>query len=196
MRRLRSYYPLFFGLSYLKVIFCNILIILQIMRNYYYNPSNHCVWFAAEKVDYNLKLCQGQALEDISYNPDCLSSPFSSTLFPHLKLTTKLIEGLKIAVWSTLTLEPFPTMPGITPDRHGSNQTIFRKAPRLSFPAWCKYLDEIATAKKMDVNTIKNKLVECGAPGITGGTVSLFSFSPTIFAKNADISWKTFLFNL
>jgi len=47
---------------------------------------------------------------------------------------------------------------------------ISKKAPRLSFPAWCKYLDEIATAKKMDVNTIKNKLVECGAPGITGGT--------------------------
>eukprot|EP00090_Calanus_glacialis_P000228 TRINITY_DN10153_c0_g1_i1.p1 TRINITY_DN10153_c0_g1~~TRINITY_DN10153_c0_g1_i1.p1 ORF type:complete len:230 (-),score=89.01 TRINITY_DN10153_c0_g1_i1:141-800(-) len=47
---------------------------------------------------------------------------------------------------------------------------VSKKAPKISFVDWNKYLDEIATAKKMDVNTIKTKLVECGEPGFTGGT--------------------------
>ena len=38
-------------------------------------------------------------------------------------------------------------------------------------------MDEIATAKKMDVNTIKTKLAECGEPGITGGTVRIIIVS-------------------
>ena len=54
-----------------------------------------------------------------------------------------------------------------------------RKAPKISFVDWNKYLDEIATAKKMNVNTIKTKLVECGEPGFTGGTV--------IFANLEDL---------
>ena len=48
----------------------------------------------------------------------------------------------------------------------------FRRSPKLSFPEWTRYLDEIATAKKLDVNEIKVKLVECGTPGTTGATVS------------------------
>eukprot|EP00092_Neocalanus_flemingeri_P023462 GFUD01025442.1.p1 GENE.GFUD01025442.1~~GFUD01025442.1.p1 ORF type:complete len:284 (+),score=100.29 GFUD01025442.1:76-927(+) len=47
---------------------------------------------------------------------------------------------------------------------------VAKKAIRISFVEWNKYLDEIATTKKMDVNTIKTKLVECGEPGFTGGT--------------------------
>eukprot|EP00092_Neocalanus_flemingeri_P060908 GFUD01073129.1.p1 GENE.GFUD01073129.1~~GFUD01073129.1.p1 ORF type:complete len:281 (+),score=92.02 GFUD01073129.1:79-921(+) len=47
---------------------------------------------------------------------------------------------------------------------------VAKKAIRISFVDWNKYLDEIATTKKMDVNTIKTKLVECGEPGFTGGT--------------------------
>ena len=46
-----------------------------------------------------------------------------------------------------------------------------RRSPKLSFPEWSKYLEEIATAKKLDVNEIKGKLAECGAPGTTGATV-------------------------
>ena len=46
-----------------------------------------------------------------------------------------------------------------------------RKAPRLSFPTWCQYLEEVAATKKRNVNLIKTKLVECGPPGISGGTV-------------------------
>eukprot|EP00092_Neocalanus_flemingeri_P006396 GFUD01006886.1.p1 GENE.GFUD01006886.1~~GFUD01006886.1.p1 ORF type:complete len:239 (+),score=95.99 GFUD01006886.1:79-795(+) len=42
---------------------------------------------------------------------------------------------------------------------------VAKKAIRISFVDWNKYLDEIATTKKMDVNTIKTKLVECGEPG-------------------------------
>ena len=47
-----------------------------------------------------------------------------------------------------------------------------RGAPRLSFPAWCKYLAELAAAKKMEVNIIKIKLINCGPPGVTDGTVT------------------------
>ena len=50
-----------------------------------------------------------------------------------------------------------------------------RRSPKLSFPEWSKYLEEIATAKKLDVNEIKVKLVECGTPGTTGATVSRVS---------------------
>ena len=49
---------------------------------------------------------------------------------------------------------------------------IFRNAPRLSFADWNRYLDEIATNKKVDVNTMKTRLVGCGEPGFTGETVS------------------------
>jgi len=51
---------------------------------------------------------------------------------------------------------------------------VFKKVskgvPRLSFPAWCRYLGEMATAKKMDVNEIKTKLINCGPPGVVDGT--------------------------
>merc|ERR1712079_970044 len=47
---------------------------------------------------------------------------------------------------------------------------ISKGVPRLSFPAWCKYLTEMASAKKMEVNLIKNKLINCGPPGVTDGT--------------------------
>ena len=44
--------------------------------------------------------------------------------------------------------------------------------PRLSFPAWCKFLNEVANSKKMDVNEIKHKLIGCGVPGVADTTVS------------------------
>jgi len=47
---------------------------------------------------------------------------------------------------------------------------VSKKAPRLSFPTWCQYLEEVAATKKRNVNLIKTKLVECGPPGISGGT--------------------------
>ena len=46
-----------------------------------------------------------------------------------------------------------------------------RKSPKLSFVEWNKYLDEISDNKKMDLNCVKAKLIECGEPGFTGGTV-------------------------
>ena len=49
--------------------------------------------------------------------------------------------------------------------------SVSRGVPRLSFPAWCRYLGEMATAKKMDVNEIKTKLINCGPPGVVDGTV-------------------------
>lgn len=47
---------------------------------------------------------------------------------------------------------------------------ISKKSPKLSFSDWNKYLDEIATSKKLDGNSLKGKLVECGKPGFTGAT--------------------------
>merc|ERR1712198_321964 len=47
---------------------------------------------------------------------------------------------------------------------------ISKGVPRLSFPAWCKYLNEISNSKKMDVNMIKHKLINCGVPGVTDTT--------------------------
>ena len=49
--------------------------------------------------------------------------------------------------------------------------SMLRGVPRLSFPAWCRYLNEMATAKKMEVNQIKTKLINCGPPGVVDGTV-------------------------
>ena len=48
---------------------------------------------------------------------------------------------------------------------------LSRKSPKLSFVEWNKYLDEISDNKKMDLNCVKAKLIECGEPGFTGGTV-------------------------
>jgi len=47
---------------------------------------------------------------------------------------------------------------------------VSKKSPKLSFVEWNKYLDEIATAKKLDVKQMKTRLVDCGEPGFTGGT--------------------------
>jgi len=47
---------------------------------------------------------------------------------------------------------------------------ISKGVPRLSFPAWCKYLNEISNSKKMDVNMIKHKLINCGPPAVSDTT--------------------------
>ena len=60
---------------------------------------------------------------------------------------------------------------------------FFRNGPKLSFNDWNKYLNEIASNKKVDVNTIKTKLVECGEPGFTGETVFFI-----LFISNNNIS--------
>merc|ERR1712141_428808 len=47
---------------------------------------------------------------------------------------------------------------------------VSKNAPKLSFQDWNRYLDEIANTKKLDVNSVKTKLVDCGEPGFTGET--------------------------
>ena len=64
----------------------------------------------------------------------------------------------------------------------------FRRSPKLSFPEWTRYLDEIATAKKLDVNEIKVKLVECGTPGTTGATVSGVSYLNLFYLFSGHVS--------
>ena len=53
------------------------------------------------------------------------------------------------------------------------SQTFLRTTPKLSFADWNKYLEEISSTKKVDVNSIKMKLVECGEPGVSGATVCM-----------------------
>merc|ERR1719356_665508 len=47
---------------------------------------------------------------------------------------------------------------------------VAKTTPKLSFADWNKYLEEISSTKKVDVNSIKMKLVECGEPGVSGAT--------------------------
>ena len=56
---------------------------------------------------------------------------------------------------------------------------IFRGVARLSFPAWCRYLNEISNSKKVEVNMIKHKLIDCGPPGVSDTTVN--KIDSTIF---------------
>merc|ERR1719318_1881923 len=49
---------------------------------------------------------------------------------------------------------------------------ISKKAPKLNFVDWCKFVDEVAKAKKMNINTIQFKLIECGEPGNTGTKIA------------------------
>uniref|UniRef100_T1E2X3 Tubulin polymerization-promoting protein homolog n=1 Tax=Psorophora albipes TaxID=869069 RepID=T1E2X3_9DIPT len=44
------------------------------------------------------------------------------------------------------------------------------KSMKLSFEDYNKFLDDLAKTKKVDLNEIKNKLVNCGAPGIHHAT--------------------------
>lgn len=40
---------------------------------------------------------------------------------------------------------------------------------KLSMEQYKLYLDELAKAKKVEIGEIKNKLANCGAPGLTHG---------------------------
>ncbi|KAK3926944.1 Tubulin polymerization-promoting protein-like protein [Frankliniella fusca] len=44
------------------------------------------------------------------------------------------------------------------------------KSKNIDFKTFVKYLEELASVKKMDVNDLKSKLVDCGLPGTTGAT--------------------------
>merc|ERR1719153_679733 len=49
---------------------------------------------------------------------------------------------------------------------------VSKKAPKLNFMDWCKFLEEVAKTKKMNVNIIKVKLLECSKPGNTGTKIA------------------------
>jgi len=78
-----------------------------------------------------------------------------------------------------------PLKPGLgmsTTDTGIAFKKVSKNAPKLSFKEWNKYLNEIAGNKKVDVNTIKTKLVDCGDPGFTGETVyNSYSFYMHLF---------------
>jgi len=57
-----------------------------------------------------------------------------------------------------------------TTDTDIAFRKISKRSPKLSFVDWNKYLDEIAASKKLNVNEVKGKLVECGSPGTSGAT--------------------------
>lgn len=47
------------------------------------------------------------------------------------------------------------------------------KSMKLSFADYSKFLDDLATAKKIDVAEIKEKMSNCGAPGVAQLNVSI-----------------------
>ena len=47
-----------------------------------------------------------------------------------------------------------------------------RSSTKLTYPAWSKYIEELAASKNTEVDQIKDKLANCGPPGTNGATVS------------------------
>ena len=91
--------------------------------------------------------------------------------------------------WKRKSLKPrFLWLAWLKLRPHAKNDLCFRRSPKLSFPEWTRYLDEIATAKKLDVNEIKVKLVECGTPGTTGATVSGVSHLNLFYLFSGHVS--------
>lgn len=44
------------------------------------------------------------------------------------------------------------------------------KSKILKYPEFLKYIDQLATDKKLDAEVIKNKMARCGAPSTAGAT--------------------------
>merc|ERR1711892_1055090 len=47
---------------------------------------------------------------------------------------------------------------------------VAKSSTKLSYPAWSKYIEELAASKNTEVDQIKDKLVNCGPPGTNGAT--------------------------
>ncbi len=56
---------------------------------------------------------------------------------------------------------------------------LLSRSKNIDFPKFVKYLEELASVKKMDVNDLKARLVDCGLPGTSGATVSLRQKAPS-----------------
>jgi len=59
-----------------------------------------------------------------------------------------------------------------TTDTDIAFRKVSKKAQKVNFGDWVRYLDNLASAKNCNVNDIKNKLVECEGPASTGPTKS------------------------
>lgn len=68
------------------------------------------------------------------------------------------------------------------------------KSLKVSFADYNKFLDDLATAKKVDVAEIKAKLAACGSPGLSSaGNVSVKQIRNIIFNHFAFIRSTQFL---
>lgn len=50
--------------------------------------------------------------------------------------------------------------------------TCFR-LQKISFSDYEKFLEDLAKSKKVELDEIKKKMTDCGAPGFTGAVVSI-----------------------
>lgn len=53
--------------------------------------------------------------------------------------------------------------------------TCFR-VQKISFSDYEKFLEDLAKSKKVELEEIKKKMTDCGAPGFTGAVVSFNSY--------------------
>lgn len=53
--------------------------------------------------------------------------------------------------------------------------TCFR-VQKISFSDYEKFLEDLAKSKKVELEEIKKKMTDCGAPGFTGAMVSFNSY--------------------
>lgn len=51
---------------------------------------------------------------------------------------------------------------------------------KISIGDYEKFLEDLAKSKKVELEEIKKKMIECGAPGFTGASVSYLTIVETI----------------
>lgn len=49
---------------------------------------------------------------------------------------------------------------------------IVSRMQKISIGDYEKFLEDLAKSKKVELEEIKKKMIECGAPGLTGASVS------------------------
>merc|ERR1712013_2427 len=111
---------------------------------------------------------------------EIVAEPDKALLRTHFSLFSKF--GDKSSDGSTIKLSQsdkwFKQAGLIRPKGISSTDTsiafrkISKKAPKLNFMDWCKFLEEVAKTKKMNVNIIKVKLLDCSKPGNTGTKIA------------------------
>ncbi|KAG8274408.1 hypothetical protein J6590_004432 [Homalodisca vitripennis] len=62
--------------------------------------------------------------------------------------------------------------------------------PKISFSDYEKFLEDLAKSKKVEVEDIKKKMVDCGTPGLSGPSAAAKG-SPSAVERLTDVSKYT-----